>query len=269
MRHIYIYIYLYMDCTSQDIEANSQHLASQWKQSQQIKLCLTARSNSNLGDTSNHNLRYLRHNQNSVLIIRVNLANLSTCSLHSFLQETSASLFPYWCRSAIVSRISETTGRLRVELSGHTLSCSALPKDKRIWMRTWGAAWQHNGDCILDRDDCGVIPRMGPNHYCWPPPRPGQGRTQAGHRLNAYCNRLLSIPEPYFAKKKWTDTGIWRIITFITFRWMWLINHAPTQTAIYTQRNLSVKTTSMIKFLTRDLFSDVFSWRLKAPIYPC
>ena len=33
------------------------------------------------------------------------------------------------------------------------------------------------------------------------------------------------------------------------------------------QWNLFVTTTSMIKLITYDLFSDVFKWRLKIPIY--
>ena len=35
------------------------------------------------------------------------------------------------------------------------------------------------------------------------------------------------------------------------------------------QGNLSVTTTSIIKFITCDLFSNVFLWRLKVPIYSC
>ena len=35
------------------------------------------------------------------------------------------------------------------------------------------------------------------------------------------------------------------------------------------QLNLSVTTTSLIKFITCDLFSDVFEWRLEVPIYSC
>ena len=35
------------------------------------------------------------------------------------------------------------------------------------------------------------------------------------------------------------------------------------------QWNLSVTTNSIIKFITRDLVSNVFSWRLKLTIYTC
>ena len=35
------------------------------------------------------------------------------------------------------------------------------------------------------------------------------------------------------------------------------------------QWNLSATTTSVIKFITSDWFSNVFQWRLKAPIYSC
>ena len=35
------------------------------------------------------------------------------------------------------------------------------------------------------------------------------------------------------------------------------------------QCNLSVTTTSIMKFITCDLFSNVFWWRLKVPIYSC
>ena len=35
------------------------------------------------------------------------------------------------------------------------------------------------------------------------------------------------------------------------------------------QWNLSVTITSIIKFITNDIFSNVFKWRLKVPIYSC
>ena len=38
---------------------------------------------------------------------------------------------------------------------------------------------------------------------------------------------------------------------------------------IQVQWNLSVTTTFIIKFITCDLFSNVFKWRLKVPIYSC
>ena len=40
-------------------------------------------------------------------------------------------------------------------------------------------------------------------------------------------------------------------------------------TKVEVQWNLSVTTTSMIRFLTCDQFSNVFYWRLKVPIYSC
>ena len=38
---------------------------------------------------------------------------------------------------------------------------------------------------------------------------------------------------------------------------------------ILIQWNLSVTTTSIMKIISCDLFSDVFQWRLKVPIYSC
>ena len=52
---------------------------------------------------------------------------------------------------------------------------------------------------------------------------------------------------------------------------LWNLNKILIQETIYenVQWNLSVTTTSIIKIIACDLFSNVFQWRLKVPIYSC
>ena len=48
------------------------------------------------------------------------------------------------------------------------------------------------------------------------------------------------------------------------YQMQWRIRHTD-----ILQWNLSATTTSIMKSIACDLFSDVFNWRLKLPIYPC
>ena len=62
---------------------------------------------------------------------------------------------------------------------------------------------------------------------------------------------------------------IWSLFRFISIVVYKSATGSLTITAQYIQWNLSVTTTSIIKFITCDLFSNVFKWWLNVPTYAC
>ena len=88
---------------------------------------------------------------------------------------------------------------------------------------------------------------------------------------HAVKDQVNSIDLLYIMSKECVRRGIFIGYLFLTKISILQLVHNPLNDHEYiiVQWNLSVTTTSIIKCIACDLFSNVFKWRLKVPIYSC